>query len=101
VLLVDIIASQFLCGLENGVGLTKNGETGPQVGSKVRLGRLFLRIASSEIREVFCFLNCGVIEHDRVAENIELRPHEKSRRTETWQGVVIHTGTTLVPRWPG
>ena len=43
--LVDIIASEFLRGLENGVGLTKDGETGPQVGSKVRLRRLFLRIA--------------------------------------------------------
>ena len=42
--LVDIIASEFLCGLENGVGLTKDGETGPQVGSKVSLRRLFLRI---------------------------------------------------------
>jgi len=101
VLLVDIIASEFLRGLENGVGLTKDGETGPQVGSKVRLRRLFLRIASSEVWKVLRFLDRGVIENDRVAENIELRPHKESRRTKTWQGVVIHSWPTLVPGWLG
>lgn len=105
--MVDVVVPQGLGGLQDGVGLAEDRQSGLEVWTQVGLGPLLgLGLAPAEVGQLLLLVDHGRVEHDGVAEDVELGPDEQLGSAEGPHGqpliVVDNRPAPVGPilRWP-